>query len=1546
MDGCLYERGSFFPDALLLWCFAFLRDARQNGYVKYGVLAERHLNFSPGSSLNAVFLSCRKGILLYLLAMFCQTIIGLLNSYLLFGTVSSFLGDTSQASVFGWGVIVAYFVGLLGRMAANAWMGRRSAELYLALQTSVRFVVAHKIFDLNFQMLEKGKVTSFFSSDIDAVCQRLIGLVNLSFSVMTFVGALSLVVSLFSFMAFPVLGLWACLFASQFVMGHEVMKLEDKRMPIMDSRLEKSQELFDGITTVKYQCLEDVLLNKIVEVRREEVGNLYVQEIAESVMNIFLPDIFSRMPSVLVFGLFLGLGNPLNMFVFTAINLFDLCGIYFDSFSALFQQFSLSSANHKRLTNFLGDRCVTTGGIVAFSDVHKQISLSDASFCYVSNNPDCFRLLGINFDLAIGEMILVTGKSGCGKTTMLLGILGEVELVSGFCKSSRSIAYSPQCTWSCSGSLRENILFGSEFDEEKYGHALHVSCLAADLSCFVEGDSMMISEAAGNLSGGQKQRLSIARAVYAGKDFLLMDDSLSALDARVSRIVFRRLKQLKSCGTVLCCHQDQYSIYCDRHFFFADSGRLEEVVASGTEFVDEIDETKHVIFVASDIKQNFAKKPYTGLNRRFAAEFFSKSFLSFPSFVCLSLIFASTGFVFYSSFWLVFLLDGSFVASTTIWIVVYFALLFGSSSLLVVGRVIFSFHMINFSTVVHNKGVEAVCRTFMHFFSRNSSGQIVSRFANDIGILDRNAYSLAIFFVDISFVLGTCIVVGKSVPLMLCVVPPVTLLLYAVFALYLPGSDMTQRDSMQAKAVMISSIKNLASGTVLIRSRRAERFFLDKFRSACNTHSLMVFVRSNLGIWYNMFVDVSNALFIFGVCIFALFFRSSGSESSLVLLYNTQLVSRIQSLFQKFVFFNFCSVSADRLFDYTNLESEFCKGEIPPQVWPSKGVVEFSKVSVRYDQHLPDIVMNISFLVASGWHVGIVGRTGAGKSTLAGALFRHYPFSGRISIDGVDVKTVNLFDLRSRLGMIPQEPIVFDGTLRENVDPQGIYSQQDIETLLRQSGIIGIPTSENLSQTPLSKGVSQLVCASRSLIKNPKLLVQDESTASLDQKSEEGLRSLIEEKTRGITSLIVAHRITNVLNCERVLVLEKGKVLEYRSPSELSSDPLSYFFSLLADSRSDQTQLLDEAVRKEKCCFICDATASQRQRQLECGKCSQIVCAFCNKNGICYYCWDEDDRRNPTAVSAFVLAGAYDFDLPHREKCHSCASEWTIECAICQNRFCYSCSTFVRPFVAELLSLTEKHVCRKCTPKFFHALKTMCGNSSDVFEELYHAEPFSLSFVNGTCLLCKTKGCTTKCVFCHAFVCPRQTCAGLVYAESACCDKAVFVCATCIVITTCRRKLNGEPSNFLFLTCAQVTGLSSGKTCCACSCGLSLLVQPYQCTSCKKMFCIQCVEVDVETCTCKCTDCRRWNTISYHEDLCDVCKQVVTLNMVWINQRRLHADCVAKYRSIQKSMDNSCAYCTTVFTGGESRMMFNNSFVHSDCLILYKKNRGVGARQT
>ncbi|ELW62270.1 Canalicular multispecific organic anion transporter 1 [Tupaia chinensis] len=477
----------------------------------------------------------------------------------------------------------------------------------------------------------------------------------------------------------------------------------------------------------------------------------------------------------------------------------------------------------------------------------------------------------------------------------------------------------------------------------------------------------------------------------------------------------------------------------------------------------------------------------------------------------------------------------------------------------------------------------------LQFFETSPIGQIINRFTKDMFIIDTRFHYYLRTWVNCTLdVIGTILVIVGALPLFILGVIPLVFFYFNIQRYYMASSRQIRRLAGASRSPVISHFSETLSGVSTIRAFGHEQRFIRQSKDLVNENLVCFYNNVISNRWLSVRLEFLGNLMVFFAALLAVLAGDS-IDSAIVGLSISYALNITQSLnfwVRKACEIETNAVSIERVCEYENMDKEapWIMSTRPPSQWPNKGIVEFINYQVRYRDNLDLALQDITFQTQSEEKIGIVGRTGAGKSTLSNCLFRIVERSGgKIIIDGIDIATIGLHDLRGKLNIIPQDPVLFSGTLKTNLDPLDQYSDSELWEVLElchlKEFVQSLPKRllHEISEggENLSVGQRQLVCLGRALLRKTKILILDEATASIDFETDNLVQTTIRKEFSDCTILTIAHRLHSIIDSDRVLVLDSGRIVEFETPQMLIHRKGLFFemateAGITQDSREEQ----------------------------------------------------------------------------------------------------------------------------------------------------------------------------------------------------------------------------------------------------------------------------------------------------------------------------------------------------------------------------------------
>ncbi|GMP73736.1 hypothetical protein CsSME_00031406 [Camellia sinensis var. sinensis] len=1148
------------------------------------------------------------------------------------------------------GYIYAFsiFVGVVLGVLCEAQYFQNVMRVGYRLRSTLVAAVFRKSLRLTHESRKKfasGKITNLMTTDAESlqqICQSLHTLWSAPFRIIIAMfllyqqlGVASLLGALMLVLLFPV---------QTFVIS-KMQKLSKEGLQRTDKRIGLMNEILAAMDTVKCYAWENSFQSKVQSVRTDELAWFRKAQLLAA-CNSFILNSIPVIVIVISFGLFTLLGGDLTPArAFTSLSLFAVLRFPLFMLPNIITQVVNANVSLKRLEELLlaEERILLPNPPI--EPGLPAISIKDGYFSWDSK-AEKPTLSNINLDIAMGSLVAVVGSTGEGKTSLVSAMLGELPPVADASVVIRgTVAYVPQVSWIFNSTVRENILFGSVFESARYEKAIDVTALQHDLELLPGGDLTEIGERGVNISGGQKQRVSMARAVYSNSDVYIFDDPLSALDAHVGRQVFEKCikEELRGKTRVLVTNQLHFLSQVDRIILvhegmvkeegtfeylsnngvlfqklMENAGKMEEYVEEKEDDENASHETAKPVAngmtneLSKDAAQTDKKKEgksilikqeerETGVVSGKVLKRYKDALgglcvvmILFTCYVLTEVLRIS------SSTWLSTWTDQS--SSTRygpgFYNLIYALLSFGQVMVTLAN----SFWLITASLYaakrLHDAMLNAILRAPMVFFHTNPLGRIINRFAKDLGDIDRNvAVFVNMFLGQVSQLLSTFVLIGIVSTMSLWAILPLLLLFYAAYLYYQSTSREVKRLDSITRSPVYAQFGEALNGLSTIRAYKAYDRMANINGKSMDNNIRYTLVNMSANRWLAIRLETLGGLMIWLTATFAVMQngRADNQEAfastmGLLLSYALNITSLLTGVLRLASLAENSLNAVERVGTYIDLPSEgpsIIEGNRPPPGWPSSGSIKFENVVLRYRPELPPVLHGLSFTVPPSDKVGIVGRTGAGKSSMLNSLFRIVELErGRILIDGYDIAKFGLTDLRKVLGIIPQAPVLFSGTVRFNLDPFSEHNDADLWEALERAHLkdvirrnsLGLEAEVSEAGENFSVGQRQLLSLARALLRRSKILVLDEATAAVDVRTDALIQKTIREEFKSCTMLIIAHRLNTIIDCDRIILLEAGRVLEYATPEELLQNDESAFSKMVQSTGAANAQYLRSLV--------------------------------------------------------------------------------------------------------------------------------------------------------------------------------------------------------------------------------------------------------------------------------------------------------------------------------------------------------------------------------
>ena len=1105
------------------------------------------------------------------------------------------------------------------------------------------------------QMLSFGKIVTIITSDLFKFDEVFNFIIYLIVSPIGIIVLVPLAYTQIGWLAIFILIRFVIHFLLQFSIGYVINQLYRKALRYSDIRNNRVREFIESIRLIKAFAWEYAVADSVERIRRQEILRIlacYFFKAMANALSVSVPLLYILMVCLSSYAMGGGEFTSSRVFGFLALMyLYIRLFIDFNRAVVGVAELKVAILRVQRILVEYPNRnelqMETVGNVLNDQQVISVKQVTAGRMINETNKVEII-LKEISFSVREGEILAVIGKVGSGKSSLLLTLLNEIEIIKGDCKLRGSIALVPQVSWILPTSLRENITYGRDWEEEWYRQVLAACCLETDMEQFPDGDLTVVGERGITLSGGQKARISLARAIYCNSDIYLLDDPFSAVDT----VVARKLLSIFTTGllanrtTILVTHHLQFLVYTDRvmileegrmavlgNYFDVQSSQeykriIQQISPVEDESISLITQNKTIrinVRSALDLNSSYdlsrlhnerfpVTSPVASVNRTENVDKLQQGILSqllvyarylwygggvfgILALVVLCIISYFSLIVaknYYLVWWI--MADTDLTASnysmtthnytslqgfnplthlslsTRIYIFAAFSLFV--SVLLLLTNILFSWIPTIASYRLHNKMLWKVLRTPINFFDSNSTGSIINRFSKDIAIMDHLLPNLYIYSLD-SMLIILFTLIAASIIHWLTLIISILLLIIAFLLRYQLVRVIRQIKHLEAESKndVITHISLTLHGLSTIHSLGLASYQSNKMCTYQNIHSNTWRAYFGLIRSFAFQIDSLCSIYLFVVSMILIFTVDylSPAVSAFVLSQISILVNIFQYSLRLTAEAEMNMVSVERVLEYTNLKEEpSLHRNIPlhDRFVVKRGEVSFSGVQLRYANGLPLALKGISFHVRAGERVAIIGRTGAGKSSISIALLRLVEIeSGAIRIDGHDIRGLGLHELREQISIIPQDPVLFSGALRFALDPFSCFEEDQLWQTLGQvqlkekveglQGQLQFLVSEGGSN--FSVGERQLMCLARAILKRARIVVLDEATSNVDTLTDATIQILLRTSFSHCTVLTIAHRINTVMDYDRILVMESGKVVEFDTPINLLSQADSRF---------------------------------------------------------------------------------------------------------------------------------------------------------------------------------------------------------------------------------------------------------------------------------------------------------------------------------------------------------------------------------------------------
>lgn len=1058
-----------------------------------------------------------------------------------------------------------------------------------------------------------GKILNLMRNDVYEVAQRFWEFDNIIRKPIAITLSVSLVVNYLG---------WASMMAVALVIFAQVMNgiiarvlvyYEKKRRLATDAKLQIISQFVEAIRHLRWYGWQDHWLDQVLSARQKELI-LRVFSAAWGLVIALINALALDLTPVAAFATYTLISKkPLTVDIaFPAMQLFSMMTSQLKELPSLIIALINAWVAMTRIEDFMAEPDLQQMATEAL--IGDKLAIDKANFAWPGSTTPVLKEVDLSFPEGL---TVVCGEVGSGKTALLQALLGELDMLEGqLIRPPEPIGYCAQTAWLQSMSVRENILFSAPYEDRRYRAVLDACALTPDLAEFKAGDLSLIGENGIGLSGGQRARVALARAVYSNTKILLLDDPLAALDQQTAEAIVRDCLAgplLKGRTAVLVTHRTDLVLNVATQIIKIEDGKAKvldnDAAAADNSLVptktqqSEIETTEE-----QDAEQKAAAIPDKFIEDEHRAYGGVKASVYWEYIKAGSLKFWAITIVFLAAYRLFSVAEAWFLKSwgeaydtkakashfahskeivyhtsdlfdflpppevnIKPWLLWLMILALGQSISYVLSQCMVQVIVYTAAKNMFRDIMDKVAYATFRFYDVTPVGRLMNRMTSDIGVIDGGiSYQFsAISWMLISWV-SAVIVIASITPAFLVFTAILVVLFYLVFRRFIPTSQNLRRLEMVSLTPLMSNFGELLNGLATVRAFCAQSRFQDRVIHVVDTFQKMDHFYWSLQAWLMYRYDVLSSFASFLLFVLALATNLSAGLTAFAMMSANRFVITTHGLCKQYGQLQMEFVSVERVVELLHLEQE-PKGKVsPPAWWPSfSGDIVFKNVTIKYAPHLDPALAEVSFTVKGGSKTAVIGRTGSGKSTLALAMLATIvPDMGVILVDNIDLSEVDKQLLRTRVTFLAQDPVLFPGTMRQNLDPVNEHSDEECELVLRrvcERQAWELETKVEAGGKNLSQGQRQLVGLARAVLRRSAIIILDEATASIDRETAMQIQQVMHEEMKDSTVITIAHRLEAVKNADYCIVLGKGRVLE-QGPAE----------EMLKEHKEDMVENVDE----------------------------------------------------------------------------------------------------------------------------------------------------------------------------------------------------------------------------------------------------------------------------------------------------------------------------------------------------------------------------------